>query len=657
MQMVTSRELSTVRPGRSWHTIAMSVSSVRWALVAVVLGAAGAILDVCGGPGWVTALAYLGCYLSGGWQPTLDGLRALRARTLDVDLLMIVAALGAAAIGQVFDGALLIVIFATSGALEDLATRRTEESIRGLLDLAPDQATLVADDGTLETVAASVLVLGDVVAIRPGERLPADGIVIEGASDVDQASITGEPLPAPKSLGDKVFAGTLNGTGALRIRVDTAAGDTVVARIVAMVDEASSTKASTQLFIEKVERVYSVVVVCATLAVFAVPLAFGEDLRTSLLRAMTFMIVASPCAVVLATMPPLLAAMATASRHGVLVKSAVALEKSARISCVALDKTGTLTTGAPAVTAVIELDNPRRRRRDEILAIAAAAEQHSEHPVGRAIVAAAADAGWTPQPVSRFAAIPGHGVRTRVGDHDVEIVNASAPTADAGIRARAATTTATTVVVKVDDAAVGLIELRDQPRGEARASVMSLRALTGMSPILLTGDNSSAAHDLAHRVGIEDVRAGLLPEDKVVAVVDLRTSGHRVAVVGDGVNDAPALATADVGIAMGGIGSEVTLDTADIVIVGDDLTAVPAILRLAARARRIVVANLVIAATVIAVLVTWDIVGTLPLPLGVAGHEGSTILVVLNGLRLLSRRAWPADTGGGVSVTSPRTPG
>lgn len=647
MQMVTSREVSTVRPGRSWQTIAMSVSSVRWALVAVVLGAAGAILDVCGGPGWVTALAYLGCYLSGGWQPTLDGLRALRARTLDVDLLMIVAALGAAAIGQVFDGALLIVIFATSGALEDLATRRTEESIRGLLDLAPDQATLVADDGTLETVAASVLVPGDVVAIRPGERLPADGIVIEGASDVDQASITGEPLPAPKSLGDKVFAGTLNGTGALRIRVDTAAGDTVVARIVAMVDEASSTKASTQLFIEKVERVYSVVVVCATLAVFAVPLAFGEDPRTSLLRAMTFMIVASPCAVVLATMPPLLAAMATASRHGVLVKSAVALEKSARISCVALDKTGTLTTGAPAVTAVIELDNLRRRHRDEILAIAAAAEQHSEHPVGRAIVAAAADAGWTPQPVSRFAAIPGHGVRARVGDHDVEIVNASAPTADAGIRARAATTTATTVVVKVDDAAVGLIELRDQPRGEARASVVSLRAVTGMSPILLTGDNSSAAHDLAHRVGIVDVRAGLLPEDKVVAVGDLRTSGHRVAVVGDGVNDAPALATADVGIAMGGIGSEVTLDTADIVIVGDDLTAVPTILRLAARARRIVVANLVIAATVIAVLVTWDIVGTLPLPLGVAGHEGSTILVALNGLRLLSRRAWPADTGGG----------
>ncbi|WP_043457721.1 heavy metal translocating P-type ATPase [Gordonia polyisoprenivorans] len=639
--------MSTVRPGRSWHAIALSVPSVRWALIAVVLGAAGTLLDVCGGPGWTAALAYLGCYLSGGWQPTLDGLRALRARTLDVDLLMIVAAIGAAAIGQVFDGALLIVIFATSGALEDLATRRTEESIRGLLDLAPDQATLVADDGMVETVAASALVPGDVVAIRPGERLPADGIVIDGASDVDQASITGEPLPAPKALGDRVFAGTLNGTGALRVRVDTAADETVVARIVAMVDEASATKASTQLFIEKVERVYSVVVVCATLVVFAVPMALGEDLRTSLLRAMTFMIVASPCAVVLATMPPLLAAIATASRHGVLVKSAVALEKSSRITRVALDKTGTLTTGAPTVTAVIELDNPNRWHRNEILGIAAAAEQHSEHPVGRAILATAIDAGWTPQPVSRFAAIPGHGVRARVADHDVEVVNATAPAIDAGIRARAATTTATTVVVHVDDAAVGVIELRDQPRAEARAAVASLRAATGTSPILLTGDNDAAACDLAQWVGIGDVRAGLLPEDKVAAVAELRVGGHRVAVVGDGVNDAPALATADVGIAMGGIGSEVTLDTADIVIIGDDLTAVPAILRLAGRARRIVVANLVIAATVIAVLVTWDIVATLPLPLGVAGHEGSTILVALNGLRLLSRRAWPADTGGG----------
>ncbi|OPX15171.1 cadmium-translocating P-type ATPase [Gordonia sp. i37] len=647
MKMVTSRSMSTVRPGRSWHAIALSVPSVRWALIAVVLGAAGALLDVCGGPGWAAALAYLGCYLSGGWQPTLDGLRALRARTLDVDLLMIVAAIGAAAIGQVFDGALLIVIFATSGALEDLATRRTEESIRGLLDLAPDQATLVADDGMVETVAASALVPGDVVAIRPGERLPADGIVIDGASDVDQASITGEPLPAPKALGDKVFAGTLNGTGALRVRVDTAAGETVVARIVGMVDEASATKASTQLFIEKVERVYSVVVVCATFVVFAVPMALGEDLRTSLLRAMTFMIVASPCAVVLATMPPLLAAIATASRHGVLVKSAVALEKSSRITRVALDKTGTLTTGAPTVTAIIELDNPNRWHRNEVLGIAAAAEQHSEHPVGRAILATAIDAGWTPQPVSRFAAIPGHGVRARVADHDVEVVNATAPAIDAGIRARAATTTATTVVVHVDDAAAGVIELRDQPRAEARAAVASLRAATGTSPILLTGDNDAAATDLAHRVGIVDVRAGLLPEDKVAAVGELRVGGHRVAVVGDGVNDAPALATADVGIAMGGIGSEVTLDTADIVIVGDDLTAVPAILRLAARARRIVIANLVIAATVIALLVTWDIVGTLPLPLGVAGHEGSTILVALNGLRLLSRRAWPADTGGG----------
>ncbi|MEX3771581.1 HAD-IC family P-type ATPase, partial [Mycolicibacterium fortuitum] len=272
---------------------------------------------------------YLACYLAGGWQSAVSGVQALRDRTLDVDLLMILAAIGAATIGQVFDGALLIVIFATSGALEDVATARTERSVRGLLGLAPADATLLDADGAQRVVAAESLRPGDRILIRPGERISADGTVIGGSSDVDQSSITGEPLPVTKSKGDEVFAGTLNTSGALQVTVTQDPSSTVMARIVAAVAAASATKATTQLFIEKVEQRYSVLVVAATLTLFAVPLMFGADLRSTLLRAMTFMIVASPCAVVLATMPPLLCAIANASRRGVLVKSAVAMERLA----------------------------------------------------------------------------------------------------------------------------------------------------------------------------------------------------------------------------------------------------------------------------------------------------------------------------------------
>ncbi|MYT48794.1 HAD-IC family P-type ATPase, partial [Streptomyces sp. SID5471] len=301
-----------------------ALPEVRWAALAALTFLLAFPLDLTGAPAWTWGPLYAVCYAAGGWEPGLAGLRALRERTLDVDLLMVVAAVGAAAIGQFLDGGLLIVIFAVSGALEALATRRTEDSVRGLLDLAPSTAVRLTADGREETVEAAALRVGETVLVRPGERLPADGTVLDGASEVDQATITGEPLPVDKTAGDEVFAGTLNGTGALRIRVGKDASESAIARIVAMVEEAGRTKAPTQVFIEKVEQRYSAVVVLVTLALFALPLLFGADFTATLLRAMTFMIVASPCAVVLATMPPLLSAIATAGRHGVLVKSAVA---------------------------------------------------------------------------------------------------------------------------------------------------------------------------------------------------------------------------------------------------------------------------------------------------------------------------------------------
>jgi cation-transporting P-type ATPase J len=618
---------------------AWSLPEVRWATTATVLFGLGLGIHLTDGPQWLSWTLYLACYVTGGWEPAWSGLQALRDRTLDVDLLMVVAAIGAAAIGQVFDGALLIVIFATSGALEAIATKRTEDSVRGLLDLAPERATRVTGTGE-EVVDTAVLEVDDVILVRPGERIGGDGHVIDGASEVDQATITGEPLPADKHPGDEVFAGTLNGTGMMRVRISRPAHDTVIARITAMVEQASATKSRTHLFIEKIEQRYSVGMVAATIALFVIPLLFGAALEPTLLRAMTFMIVASPCAVVLATMPPLLSAIANAGRHGVLVKSAVVLEQLASVGQVAFDKTGTLTEGTPELTDVRLLPHPDIRDSTELLALAAAAETPSEHPLGRAVVQAAHGLN-VPKPQD-FTSTPGRGVSARVGRYRVEIGNSRDQLTEAGL---ALITDLegqgqTVVVVYVDSVPAGIIGFTDRLRPGAADTVALLTELTGTKPVLLTGDNKLAADRLAAEVGISDVRSGLLPHDKVAAVQAMQANGTKVMLVGDGVNDAPALATADTGTAMGRTGSDLALQTADVVITRDDLTALPALLDLARRARRLVIANLTIAAVFIGILVAWDLFGTLPLPLGVAGHEGSTVLVGLNGLRLLSKRAW-----------------
>ncbi len=617
---------------------------VRWALVSLVLFGLGMLAQLAGGSAWLYWALYLACYAAGGWEPGWAGLKALRDKTLDVDLLMVIAAIGAAAIGQIFDGALLIVIFATSGALEAVATKRTEDSVRGLLDLAPETATRLPPTGAEDVVDTAVLDVGDVLMIRPGERIGGDGVVLDGASEVNQATITGEPLPVDKRPGDDVFAGTVNGTGTLRIRVTRPAADTVIARIVAMVAEASASKARTQLFIEKVEQRYSVAMVAATIALFMIPLLFGADLQSTLLRAMTFMIVASPCALVLSTMPPLLSAIANAGRHGVLVKSAVVLEKLSTVTHVALDKTGTLTEGKPRLTQIRRLPDAAVGEA-ELLALAAAAENPSEHPLARAVVAAARDTGLPLPPAEDFTSAPGHGVRARVG-HDVVEVGSPALLDEGDPAARAVVAELeqsghTAVVVRINGAVVGALGLTDWLRDGAAAALAQLTTLTGVPPVLLTGDNPRAADLLAHQVGITDIRAELLPQDKVAALRELEAGGAKVMFVGDGVNDAPAMAAAHIAIAMGRAGSDLALDTADAVITRDDLSTLPAMLALARRARRVVAANLIIAATFITVLVTWDLVGHLPLPLGVAGHEGSTILVGLNGLRLLRDAAWP----------------
>ncbi|MCQ6249703.1 heavy metal translocating P-type ATPase [Streptomyces malaysiensis subsp. malaysiensis] len=686
---------------------------VRWAALATAAFLPALALDLTGAPAWLWAPLYAICYAAGGWEPGLAGLRALRERTLDVDLLMVVAALGAAAIGQFLDGALLIVIFAVSGALEAFATRRTADSVRGLLDLAPDTATRLTPGGAEERVDVSALRVGDTVFVRPGERLPADGTVREGTSDVQQAGITGEPLPVDKGPGDEVFAGTLNGTGALRVTVDRDASETVIARIVSMVEEASEHKAPGQLFIERIEQRYAIGMVAATLALFAIPLALGAELTETLLRAMTFMIVASPCAVVLATMPPLLSAIATCGRNGVLVKSAAAMERLGGITRVALDKTGTLTEASARVRGIRVLPGSGLTEH-EALALAAAAERPSEHPLARAVVAAAEERGLRLEPAADFGSAPGRGVRALIAGRTVQVgsplalldgamppperpgdptpptgggdpvrtdvanessrratADDTAPAATADDPIRTATTDgpahtavdqddpvrvavaevedggATAVAVLVDGRPAAVLAIAAPLRAGAAEAVAALGQLTGTPPVLLTGDNKRAAARLGEEVGITDIRAGLLPQDKVATVRGWEDTGERVLMVGDGVNDAPALAAAHTGVAMGRAGSALTLETADAVVVRDELAAVPSLVALSRRARRLVAQNLVIACVCIGALVVWDLFGHLPLPLGVAGHEGSTVLVGLNGLRLLRTSAWPgaARTG------------
>jgi heavy metal translocating P-type ATPase len=630
-----------------------ALPEMRWAAAALGLFLAGLAAELAGGPPWLWWTLYLACYTAGGWEPGLAGLKALREKTLDVDLLMVAAAIGAAAIGQITDGALLIVIFATSGALEALATARTGDSIRGLMDLAPESAQVLSPDGDERTVPAAGLEVGDVIVIRPGERIAADGTVAAGASEVDQATITGEPLPVDKVAGAGVFAGTLNGTGSLRVRVDRRSEDSVAARIAAMVTEASRTKAHTQMFIEKVEQRYSAGMVAATIALFAVPLLWGDPVQASLLRAMTFMIVASPCAVVLATMPPLLAAIANAGRHGVLVKSAIVMERLCTTTLVAFDKTGTLTEGIPELTSIHVL--PGTGFTDTgLLRLAAAAEHPSEHPLAAAIVRAARSRGLELPAAEKFSAQPGKGVKALIDGRSVRVgsptslltAQNSPASASAAAEAVAALQEqgCTAVVVLCETRPVGVLAITDQVRAEAAATVAALARLTGAAPVLLTGDNHAAATRLAGQLGISDVRAALLPGDKAAAVQELERHGEKLTVAGDGINDAPALAAAHTGIAMGGAASGLTLHTADAIVIRNDLTTIPAVIALSRQARRVVAANLTIAATFITILVIWDLTGHLPLPLGVAGHEGSTVIVGLNGLRLLRRSAWQRAT-------------
>ncbi|MDX1531630.1 MAG: heavy metal translocating P-type ATPase, partial [Rhodothermales bacterium] len=617
---------------------------VALAFVGMVAGLVGEGLDA---PPALVGVGYGAAYVFGGWYGLRAGLEAVRHLTVDIDLLMILAALGALVIGAPFEGAMLLFLFSLSNVLQHVAIGRSRRAIQALMQLRPEAARVRRGDGWVE-VPLEAVGPGDVFAVRPGDRLPLDGRVVRGQSDVDQSTLTGESVPVEKAVGDEVFAGTINGAGHLEVRVTKGASDTALARMIALVEEAQSEKAQTQRIIDRLEQPYAFGVIAVTLLAIAVPvLALEEAFGPAFYRAMTLMVAASPCALVISTPAAVLSAIANGARRGVLFKGGVYVEETATLKAVAFDKTGTLTEGKTRLTDVLPLaDVPA----DALLALAAAVQAQSEHHLARATVEAAGARALPVPTADGFQATVGQGVRATVEGRTVHIGNARyfAGRAAAGLDAALAAVERlqhegkTPVVVARDGAdglrVLGVTAFADTLRPRAAAVVQRLKALGVERVVMLTGDNRAVAERIAAALGVDEVHAELLPEQKVETVRRLRRRVGPVAMVGDGVNDAPALAAATVGIAMGAAGTDIALETADLVLMADDLDQVPYAVALSRKTRRTLVANLGFALGMIAVMVGFILTVGLPLPLAVVGHEGSTVLVSLNGLRLLAFR-------------------
>jgi Zn2+/Cd2+-exporting ATPase len=599
--------------------------------------------------------AYAVAYLAGGWQATRTAVGALRGGTLDINVLMLTSAAGAATIGYWEEGAILLCLFSLSTTLESYAMDRTRRAIRALMELRPDAAVVVRDGREVQVPVAS-LRIGDVVTVRPGVRIPVDGAVTAGASVVDQSALTGESIPVEKTPGNPVFAGTINGTGALEVRVTTLPTETTLAKIIALVEEAQGQKATTQQRIDRFQQSYAVVVLAAAAALATVPtLVFHRPLLAMFYRAMTLLVVASPCALVVGTPAAILAAITNGARRGILFKGGVYLERMGRLQVVAFDKTGTLTIGRPRVLDVIPAAGVAPH---ELLRLAAVLEQRSEHPLAAAIVDAARAAGIALPSPGAFQGVTGQGIRGTVDGRPV-VIGSGALLRTAGIvlpedleeaAGRLHGRGRTTVFVAAERV-LGVLGIADPLRAEAPEACAELRRLGVRRLVVLTGDHAAVGGTVGAQIAADEVRAEALPQEKAEAVRALRRTHGDIAMVGDGINDAPALAAATVGIAMGAAGTDVALETADVVLMSSDLRQVAYAVALSRKTRRVVRQNLTFALAVIVALVTVTLLGHLRLPLGVVGHEGSTVLVVLNGLRLLAtgpvagRRAGPAAPG------------
>jgi Cd2+/Zn2+-exporting ATPase len=622
-------------------TITVRSGGAREAFLAAsgVTAAAGVASGWLGAP---PAAATLLCALSvatGGWYWARRAWSAARLFALDINTLMLIAVAGAILIGEWAEAATVTFLFALAQWIESRNMERARLAIRALMELSPHEA-IVHRDGRDVRVPVDSVAVGDVLVVRPGEKIPLDGVVSAGESEVNQAPITGESLPAGKGPGSEVFAGTINGHGALAVRVTHLRADTTLARIINLVEHAQSERAPSQTFVERFARVYTPAVVALAAAVAVVPpLGSGEPWPVWVYRALVFLVISCPCALVLSTPVSIVSALAGAAKKGVLIKGGRHLETLGRVRCVAFDKTGTLTHGTPAVVGVHAIAPWTRA---DVLRLAASVESRSEHPIGRAIRRAARDEGVEAAPCDAFQALPGRGASAMVEGLPVVVgsrrlfeergwdpaaLDAAGGAADADDR--------TMVVVAAGGEPAGIVAVADAVRVSGREAVGLLRRAGVAHVAMLTGDHATTAERIAAAMGISEVRAGLLPEDKLAAIRNLKAAHGTVAMVGDGVNDAPALAAADVGIAMGVAGSDAALETADVALMSDELLRIPYAVRLSRSTVRNIQINIAVSLGLKAVFLALAGVGMATLWMAVVADMGASLLVIANGLRLL----------------------
>ena len=608
-------------------------------IVSVIAGAlllSGWLVGLRDDGHWISVGLLAGSIVLGGYYAMRDAWQSIRERQLDIDVLMVVAAMGAAALGQWAEGALLLVLFSLGHALEHLAMDRARHAIEALADLAPKTALVLRDGVELE-LAVEDLLRGDKVLVRPGQRIPADGKVLEGSSAVDQAAITGESMPVDKAVDALVFAGTVNGEGLLTVEVTKLSKDSSLARMVELVAEAQTEKSPTQRFVTRFEKVFVPLVLIGVVALIVIPPLLGMPFAESFYRAMAVLVAASPCALAIATPSAVLAGVARAARGGVLIKGGAHLENLRTLSVIAFDKTGTITTGKPSVTDVIVLKGDEAT----LLATAASVESRSGHPLAQAVVQAALARKLEWPPASDVQAANGKGVHAQVSSARVSIGNLrlfehdGVPDSVREQVSRLESLGKTTMLVRADGVFLGLLALADTPRPGMRQLFARLASLGVRRAVMLTGDNEQVAKAVAASVGITDVRAGLLPEEKLKVIDELLKDYGQVAMVGDGVNDAPAMARATIGIAMGGAGTDVALETADVALMADDLSRLPFAIALSRASHTIIQQNLWAAFGVVALLIPATLFGWASMGIAVLIHEGATVLVVLNALRLL----------------------
>lgn len=564
---------------------------------------------------------------------------AIRLRSLDINVLMLIAVVGAIALGEWSEAAAVVFLFAVAQALESRTLEHARSAVRELMELTPADA-LVRDASGEVRVAVDAVPLGALIVIKPNERIPLDGEVVTGTSAVNQAPVTGESVPVDRGPGDEVFAGTINGYGALEVRVLKHRKDTTLARIIHLVERAQAQRAPAQTFVERFARVYTpAVIACAGLLAVGPPLLLDAAWATWIYRSLVLLVVSCPCALVISTPVSIAAALAGAARQGVLIKGGAHLERAERIRCVAFDKTGTLTRGEPEVVDVVSFGEYPI---DNLIAIAASIEQRSSHPIARAIEKYAATRGVAIVPARDVISIGGRGGEGIVGESRVLLGNQrlfdeqhlSTPDFFPHVN-RLAADGLTAVFVAVDGRAVGVIAVADRPRKDARQAIARLRQQGIESVSMLTGDSAATAQAIAADLGVDDVRAEMMPEDKVDAVSELRRRYGPVAMVGDGVNDAPALAAADVGIAMGAAGSDATLETADVALMADELLKVPYAFRLSQAAVRNIKANLAISLALKLGFVIAAVAGVATLWMAILADTGASVIVIANALRLL----------------------